>query len=379
MKKRSKNTLEAHFRQLCLLGIDGKLLMPALERALRELIPSHNTSFVWLNPAGNVVDGYVAHPIGSELESLYFQEKPRWESELGLGEKMYQWQLLQSKPVIQLEDILKVDRRAFERHELYDLFCRPSGWHRSLHAAFFGCDQLTGGLSLIRAQGEKDFTDDEKQLLARVLPFLEHALSVQTDYNDAWLDSGELGLFIFDRHYNLCHANSIAMQLLCFVDYSVPSPHLGENLSSPGLKNMLRRLCHQLMEGWKNDNSGPPVIHYKNNWGKFTFRAHWLAPSSENNDALIGITVQRQEPIALKLLHRLKNSPLSLREKEVCLQMSLGYSYSEIANKLSLSKRTIVTYSQNIFNKLGVSNRKEIINVLLAESDVLYEYTPSQK
>jgi DNA-binding CsgD family transcriptional regulator len=50
---------------------------------------------------------------------------------------------------------------------------------------------------------------------------------------------------------------------------------------------------------------------------------------------------------------------LSLREGEVLRLVSRGYTNREIGDRLFISERTVATHMQNIFAKLGVSNRAE--------------------
>lgn len=56
-----------------------------------------------------------------------------------------------------------------------------------------------------------------------------------------------------------------------------------------------------------------------------------------------------------------KNFGLSQRELEVVSAISLGYSNRQIAKHLSLSEDTIKHHVTNIFNKLGVSTRVELV------------------
>jgi two-component system, NarL family, response regulator NreC len=52
---------------------------------------------------------------------------------------------------------------------------------------------------------------------------------------------------------------------------------------------------------------------------------------------------------------------LSARENEILILVAEGYSYKEIADKLVLSPSTIHTHSSNLMNKLGLTNRRELI------------------
>lgn len=52
---------------------------------------------------------------------------------------------------------------------------------------------------------------------------------------------------------------------------------------------------------------------------------------------------------------------LSPREKEILFLIAEGYSFKKIAEKLVISPSTVYTHRSNLMNKLGLNNRKELI------------------
>ncbi|WP_445721291.1 response regulator transcription factor, partial [Flavobacterium sp.] len=57
-----------------------------------------------------------------------------------------------------------------------------------------------------------------------------------------------------------------------------------------------------------------------------------------------------------------QNNQLSVRENEVLNLLSKGKSYASIAEELFLSVNTIKTHVRNIYEKLQVSSREELMN-----------------
>ncbi|TLV01615.1 helix-turn-helix transcriptional regulator [Dyadobacter luticola] len=55
---------------------------------------------------------------------------------------------------------------------------------------------------------------------------------------------------------------------------------------------------------------------------------------------------------------------LTAREKDIVRQVRSGKSYKLIADELFISERTVSKHIQNVFEKLGVSNRVELLNRL---------------
>jgi len=52
---------------------------------------------------------------------------------------------------------------------------------------------------------------------------------------------------------------------------------------------------------------------------------------------------------------------LTQREKQVCQMLAYGHTNSEIAEKLFISERTVETHRSNIYAKLGLKNRVELV------------------
>ena len=55
---------------------------------------------------------------------------------------------------------------------------------------------------------------------------------------------------------------------------------------------------------------------------------------------------------------------LTNREKEIILEIYNGLEYKEIGSKLNISSSTVVRHVQNIYEKLNVHNKIELINLL---------------
>jgi DNA-binding NarL/FixJ family response regulator len=52
---------------------------------------------------------------------------------------------------------------------------------------------------------------------------------------------------------------------------------------------------------------------------------------------------------------------LTKREDEIVKLIIQGYSNKQIANKLSISNQTVKNHLVNVFNKLGISNRLNLV------------------
>lgn len=65
--------------------------------------------------------------------------------------------------------------------------------------------------------------------------------------------------------------------------------------------------------------------------------------------------------VAVKLAERINSTELTDRELEVLRLLVIGKSNQEIGTALSISERTVKFHVNNIFNKLGVSDRTQAV------------------
>ncbi|MFO7445734.1 MAG: response regulator transcription factor [Ignavibacteriaceae bacterium] len=79
-------------------------------------------------------------------------------------------------------------------------------------------------------------------------------------------------------------------------------------------------------------------------------------------DAHVNFSIFRNDFIQ-ELQEDIITGPLSKREKEILVLISLGLKNKQIAKKLSLSVKTIGNYKEKIKDKLGVSTVKELYNL----------------
>ncbi len=58
---------------------------------------------------------------------------------------------------------------------------------------------------------------------------------------------------------------------------------------------------------------------------------------------------------------------ITKREKEIILLIEKGLTYKEISSELFISEKTVQKHCENIFNKVHVNSRLELIKKLLAK------------
>ena len=222
-----------------------------------------------------------------------------------------------------------------------------------------------GMLALFRPVTDKPYTSQEERNLRAVMPYIAHSLHPQVDNKPGdFVDTGERRLVVMDQNAQVRYLCPNAKKLLFWVSHTQLSlQHLPLVQVNP-IPPALPQLCRNLIAVFQGQATQVPVLEYDNAWGRFTFRAHWLDPCDHCDSALIGITVQRQEPLALTIVRQMQHLPLSPKLKDVCLLFAQGQTQRQIAEHLHLSNYTVTDYVRAIYEKLGVHSWEDLLNTL---------------
>ncbi|MGH8613242.1 MAG: helix-turn-helix transcriptional regulator [Gammaproteobacteria bacterium] len=339
--------------------------MPALVKNLREIVPNTGCCLVWCSRDLEITNAYM-EPQDPKLAALYYTEfhNNRREKEfiVTLNEG-----LRLPGPVRRSHEILKVSWREFKRSDFYNIFWRLGNWNHVLGMKITDGDEILGSMTLLRTNAEQDFSETEVRALKALLPHLGHAMAVDKAYEGPWVDSDDVGLIVLDTLGHIQHMSPVARTLITHAAHSVINSSEYRHMSAlADVEGLLRGLCHDLSAIARSRGTpAPPVARVHNSWGRFTFRAYWLDAMGTEGTTLIGVSVQRQEPLALRLMRATSKFPLSPRERQICLHMAHGLSYVEIAKRLGRSERTVVTHTQHIFEKLEINSRRELFDRLM--------------
>lgn len=125
-------------------------------------------------------------------------------------------------------------------------------------------------------------------------------------------------------------------------------------------------MCRNLTAIFEDKAAPPPSWSHTNANGRFNFRAHWLKPYTQEPGDLIGINIELQEPLELKILRALGDLPLSPGQKQVAALLAQGFSNEKIGQHLHIKLTTVKDHVRKIFDKLDIYSREEVLPKLLA-------------
>lgn len=355
----------ADLRQLCCLGLGGAVIMPAFLNRLRSLVGSNSSSFLWVEPPRTPQGKFKPSGLYTDLPVCWEIVAPQYlgkycdtalerESALSFSE------VLRSRVV---DDMARHDIKARQRTGMDEEVFRPMDAYHGIRAPVYQRDETYGMLYLFRSEREPGFSVRDHERLTRILPFLAHAMH-QPAMNDEqeFTPAGASGLLILDEHGRLLHSSSQARHLLFLAGEGRTSGSLTSRLRSHTVPPELVGLRRRLRGIFSNQDMRPPVFHVRTLRGQFVFRAYFLDGAPDNaGRALIGVTVEHQIPVKLKRWNQISALPLSAKQKEAALLLAEGATQPQIAERMSVRLSTAIDYVREIYAKLNVHSRAELL------------------
>lgn len=344
--------------------------MPAVLAELHAIIPSYANCFSWSDSQGRMRNAFFENidEVLPLLPFYYAELHDRRETEVILS---FREAMRVRKTVLMFDDMLKVDRRNYYKHDYYNLFCRRANFHSNMNAVVREHGVVLGGFVLHRAKCDPEFESEEKRPLASLMPFIAHALSPAPATEVPLVDSELEGFLIADLKGRLRHLSADARRLLILATRPTVSAGISADVELPApVKQLCRRLAAVFTGSELADN--PPVYYHRNCLGGFTFRAYGLDSDGQRECApepapLIGIHIRHQEPLAVRIVRRLRDMPcLSQRQMQVCLLLATDIANADIARQMNMSTHTVVTHTRRLYDKLDVHNRSELVARLTA-------------
>lgn len=171
-------------------------------------------------------------------------------------------------------------------------------------------------------------------------------------------------MVVLDQRGEVAHVSARARQILHFATHPGAATDRPHGTAEGRVPAPLRSVFTNLIRISRERDAAPPVVHHQNAWGRFVFRAHWLEPIAAPTGALVGVTVQQQEPLALMMMRNMQAAGLSEKQKQVCLLLGQNHSFASIATQLHISQATAKDYADRIYRKSDVHTRDELLQKL---------------
>lgn len=352
--------------------------MPALLRAVRDLVPADSAEFFWVDANGEMTNHYGEQMLPADAMNFYFRrggaggEHPLFAS--------FRTRASQEDPVTSL-----TVTESFRRTELYRSVMQHLGAEHALYCVVRERGRCLGQLSLYRNGQRAPFVASERLAIAGVANYIARGLddsfgSGKVPATDmGWQDTDHQAMLTLERNGTIRHCSSAARRLLLYVTLdSVNYATICQQDAS--ICDLMRGLADQVAVKRRNETAPPPaMMTVTNRWGRFVLRAYWLTDDVGSPDALIGIQIRRQEVTVLRLSQAMHGLSLSPQQKEVGLLLAQGRSNPEIAGALGVSLNTANYHVKQLFTKLNAHERTEVAPKLLSMGNARPFIQPGQQ
>lgn len=354
-----QNNHLAYLRQLCCSGLSKEIVMPEFLRTVKTVIPSDSNMLTGVDEQFVTSYYMLEFAVADDIAELipvtvsgFLTPERRIRAAAWYGQH----------PA--LTDYRILDE-SFYMSDLYNLVFQRLDQHHCLIAPVIQFGKPVVAVSLFRSRQQKPFNSREQLLCLRLLPYVAHALMHQPDDKDIqYSENGLSGMMLLDAQGTILYISQEAKKLLALANQPVLT--LNACIKGRGLLAMVSQLCRNLEAIFRGQAAAPPSYCYTGPNGRFIFRAYWLDKQNDEPGGLIGMTIEHQEPIVLKILRALRNLPLSPTQKEVVALLAQGFSNEKIGERLHIKLTTVKDHIGKIFIKLDIHRREELLPMLLA-------------
>jgi DNA-binding CsgD family transcriptional regulator len=348
----------AEVRRLCYAGLDATALQERLTATLRRGVDFDASASFTTDPTNGLITGALIDQMGGErdvrffLEHVYFEDRVfQFDSLMRNGHRVW---LLSEATEGHLD-------RALGHRELQSHL----GWGHELKAVFATGSQLWGGLCLTREKGRRDFGPSDVAIFQRVVRHVGAGLRAavfQQDLEDGRDDDDAAGVLIFDQRGRVVEHNIAAEKRLYELGSLGPLWRDGQGIPE-AVWTVLGALKRALRTEADHDPSQVPQLHVRGRHGR------WLtlqASQTETSRTALSRMLVIIGPARARQILELTTIGygLSSREQEVVNWITRGASSKQISDALSISEYTVKDHLANIFAKVGVRGRRELVKKL---------------
>lgn len=354
MHQQSAERVRREIIRLCHTGLDSRTLRLEMIKQLRKVIPIDVFFFTTADPAtllftGAVVDEILERATPQFLENEFLQDDVNKFSQLARG----------ATPV---RSLIQATSRELEQSPRYQEILAPLALGDELRAALVTGGVCWGFVCLHRERSSPHFTTAEATFIGRLAPHmalgLRKALLFGSTTGPAVPD--EPGLLLLAEDLSVVAMTSAAQRWLT----EVAEIDWPRKQALPSAISAVVARLHAIEQGTAAEALIPKVRLR-------TLSGHWLVLHASR---LVGPSMQRQVAVLFEVARPVEIAPLiaqaydlSKREGEIMQSVLRGLSTAEMVDTFHIASHTVQDHLKAIFEKVGVSSRRELIGQLFAQ------------
>jgi DNA-binding CsgD family transcriptional regulator len=355
------------------------------ESFLDTLMPSMINMFHADCVTFHLIQGYPQHI--KVVESRSFKSEKHSMNEDRVNSELYKanyfkQSLLLREAVSSSKVILKfgesVSLKQWESSELYNNFILPQNLYWEMFMTLRWKNDLEGMLTLWRTKNLGNYQDREMSKAEILAPHLMQSTRNMLTLSRMNLNKAKLlgddgsnseGVLLMDSKMNPLYINPAARQICFQINHrSQPWSKFKDHGEYP-IPDCVIQDCSSLLELFKKGDH--PVLwpvermvivsdglKYKVE-SSLIWKADQINPQPNFIITMGSFDANNDAPVDLQAKYK-----LSRRELDIIYYYNQGLSYSEIGEKLFISKLTVHTHIKNIYRKLGAKNRIELYHYI---------------
>lgn len=251
---------------------------------------------------------------------------------------------LRPQPVARMSD---APHRDVVRSVRINDILKPLGLEHELRAAF-RVDEACWGVGSIFREPGRDFSDREVEFLAGVTATLAAAsrVAVRAEHAARLAAAGPV-IVIAGRHGELRAATAAAASWLAEVEDSAPG-------------RFTMTLHSVVAQAASFGTARARMRDARNNW--VVLQASRLISGDDPEQMVVTVEPATTRDLTTLLLAAYG---VTVREREVCLEVLSGNPTADIARSLHISPHTVHDHLKSLFEKVGVGSRGELVAKLM--------------
>jgi DNA-binding CsgD family transcriptional regulator len=348
-------------RRLSRAGLEATELLQRVARALQRTIPFELYAAATIDPASGLITGAFAEQLADGHEGLR-PTNPQWFEHFYFEETFDKTREL----VRRRQWATTLDAETNGRPEwslCYRESMRPAGIEHKAHTIFVD-RSLWGDMELYRGTGSAGFTSREIEVVRRVAPDVGAGLkfaALRARAQAEEIDETTPGVLVVDQLGHVSGTPGVET-LLGELDELHPLWRDAQHLPV-AVQVVLRALRESLAAAPGTEHDVAPRLRVRGRTGR------WLAlhaACSEATDTRPGerlVVIAPAPPQELMWLG-MNAYDLSAREEDVVKLVVGGLSTKQIAERLFIAEHTVQRHLTNIFEKVGVRSRRELVKQL---------------
>jgi DNA-binding CsgD family transcriptional regulator len=346
-------------KRLCFSGLDELTLLKEVVARLRGVVPIDGYCAPRIDPLSGLITGMVSEEMGGEEGARFFLEHLYFEEDVN----EFNWMVRSRHPVALLSEATggNLERSLQWRESL-----RPMGFGYQVYGVFTANQELWGAICAVRERGRSDFSPREVALLRRIAPHLGAGLKAAVLRSLASLEAnadGVPGVLVLDPRGRVLHYTAAAERWLRDLGNLGPGWQEGDGIPM-AVWTVVGALRRALKPETERDQASVPRVCVRARSGQWvTLQAAMSESQHPSNPGEIVIVI---EPAGSKEMAWLNTVTygLSPREEEVVEFVVRGASTRQISQALYVTEDTVQKHLQNVFEKVGVRSRREVVKRL---------------